>query len=174
MKISQIWEENDHPQESWISNSYGDLINKLYFQLTRQSCNKIDINIINNYEYLINEGINKNNLPLVKILISLLFQTRDIINGKGEYNLFYNMLPIWNKYWDKINNIFLKKPLLLLFDTKSINIYHFSHPYGSWKDIKYIFNSFKLNLKLSKNEIISECKKDGILSYIIFIVCFTI
>ena len=165
--------ENDHPQESWISNSYGDLINKLYFQLTRQSCNKIDINIINNYEYLINEGINKNNLPLVKILISLLFQTRDIINGKGEYNLFYNMLPIWNKYWDKINNIFLKKPLLLLFDTKSINnnyIYDFSHPYGSWKDIKYIFNSFKLNLKLSKNEIISECKKDGILSYIIFII----
>ena len=26
--------ENNHPQESWISNSYGDLFNKIYFQLT--------------------------------------------------------------------------------------------------------------------------------------------
>ena len=165
--------ENDHPQESWVSNCYGDLFNKLYFQLTRQSNNKVDINIITNYEYLINEGINTNNEFLIKILISLLFQTRDILCGKGEYNLFYNILPIWNKYWHKINNTYLKKPLLLLFDTKAINnnyIYHFSHPYGSWKDIKYIFNSFRLNLNLNKEGIISECKKEGILSYIIFII----
>ena len=30
--------ENSHPQESWISNSYSDLFNKLYFQRCLSQC----------------------------------------------------------------------------------------------------------------------------------------
>ena len=63
-------------------------------------------------------------------LYKLIAQTRDIIKGKGEYNLSYMLLSEWLLLGDEyIPDIY--KVLDLFVDIEN------EHPYGSWKDLKY-------------------------------------
>lgn len=160
--------ENNHYQESWHSSNFGDALTKLYFQLVRQPKNNFSCFLIEQYDNLITAAVESSNPFVIQVLISILFQTRDIVSGKGEYNLFYNLLPIWDKYWNNINEQLLVKPLLMLFDVNKVNnTYDFDHPYGSWKDMKYIFNYYRDYYKLGKLDIIGICKTPGILSTIL-------
>ena len=167
---SKNYGENLHSQESWESSNFNDSITKLYFQLVRQPKNDFNQLLLTQYENLIKESINLDNQYFLQILISLLFQTRDINSGKGEYCLFYNLLPIWDKYYSRIDTELIRKPLMMLFDVKVVNetyIYNFTHPYGSWKDLKYIFNSYRNYYKLDKKDIIEKCEKEGILNILL-------
>jgi hypothetical protein len=64
--------------------------------------------------------------------------TRDIIDGKGEYDLAYMLLEVWYKHNPELARYAFK--LFVLppngFDTDF-------HPYGSWKDIKYLHKKNK-------------------------------
>jgi hypothetical protein len=56
--------------------------------------------------------------------------TRDIIDGKGEYQLTYMMIHTWYDYYPELA-IFALKCLVDL----GTNV----HQYGSWKDLKYFY-----------------------------------
>ena len=77
--------------------------------------------------------------------MALLFQTRDLEGGKGEYDIFYHLLTCWEDHWDTVRHQ-MESALTLLFDTKYAAQFYditFSHPYGSWKDAKNILQVYK-------------------------------
>ncbi len=122
--------ENGHIELDW-SNQFEDKIVQVHFQLVRGA----NDSIIKKYQELLSETQNKYNLNKINYAeymqsLSILYRmvgfTRDIISGKGEYKLAYDLLNIWSEF-----NIELAKYALrtfVLFDS--------DHQYGSWKDIK--------------------------------------
>ncbi len=58
-------------------------------------------------------------------MFKLVGQTRDIIDGKGEYSLAYMLLAVWYKH----------NPSLARFAFECFVVGP-AHPYGSWKDVK--------------------------------------
>lgn len=126
--------ENGHAQYTWKSNDIEEQIVKFYFQLVR---NKDKLNeLANRYKELINNASNY----YLNILLCIAFHTRDIVNGKGEYTLFYHMLYEWNKLYEKdtkIRNAIQKGLQRNFIGLNDI------HPYGSWKDVKYILDLYK-------------------------------
>ena len=87
---------------------------------TKKNIMKSD-NINNLSEYNFNKEV-------VIVLYKILAQTRDIIAGKGEYQLAYVQLAVWWKHY----------PILAKYalDTFVNSTTKDGHPYGSWKDIK--------------------------------------
>ena len=57
---------------------------------------------------------------------------RDIIDGKGEYELSYMLIEVWYNFFPALATYALSK--FVNFE---------GHPYGSWKDIKYFCNYCK-------------------------------
>jgi hypothetical protein len=128
---------NKHTLYNW-SNDYHEKFTQFFFQLNRN----------NNHTQLQNQldnmiSIFKNNSLYHTYLISLyklIGHTRDIIYGKGEYNLSFMMIFTWYKHF----------PQLAFFAIKSFVINDTEHPYGSWKDIKY-FSNYVFNITNNKN-----------------------
>lgn len=85
-------------------------------------------------------------LNLLTTLYRLSAHTRDIISGKGERDLAYAMVLIWydvapslafqlaSRFWDEHSER--------------------THPYGSWKDVKYLCEFIKLRTHNEKHPII--------------------
>ena len=125
--------ENNHIQFGWNNKSIEEEIVQLNFQLVRTS----DLNQHNKLKSILKELLVK--LPENSIYRDKLFRlacyTRDIIDGKGEYNLFYMQLCIWYSYNPNMGALLLQKMTRLT----DINNKHI-HPLGSWKDIKYLIN----------------------------------
>ena len=126
--------ENSHTEYGW-SNSIREKIVQFSFQVTRT-----DVNGIKNLQVVLKELLRvlkyKQDLSsdeiskaYLKILYTMIGQTRDIIDGKGEYALSYMMIYTWHEFYPELA-VFALKCLVDLGD-KSI------HQYGSWKDIKY-------------------------------------
>lgn len=65
-----------------------------------------------------------------KTLFKLIAQTRDIVSGKGEYNLSFMMIYVFHSYYPNE----AKKMVELFVHPYKEGV----HPYGSWKDIKYL------------------------------------
>ena len=65
------------------------------------------------------------------ILFKLTAHIRDIIQGKGECLLFYMMVLVWYEYFPEYAKYALYTCVYSETD---------EHPYGSWKDIKYLCN----------------------------------
>lgn len=133
--------ENGHAQHTWGSKGIEELIVKFYFQLVRTSDeNKLN-EISEMYGNLINISfVSRNATYYMNILMRILFNTRDMINGKGEYTLFYHLLYQWNTLYKcntHVKNV-IEKGLRLNF-LGSQNV----HPYGSWKDVKYILEHYR-------------------------------
>jgi Mg-chelatase subunit ChlD len=129
---------NGHLEYGW-SNDIQEKILQFSFQINRTSYDKIktlscvlsDIlwNLKNTLE---NSKTTIYEKEIVRgylcILYKMIGQTRDIIEGKGEYTLTYMMIYVWHSYF----------PALGLFAIKCLtSIGNSLHPYGSWKDIKY-------------------------------------
>jgi hypothetical protein len=125
--------ENGHSEFTW-SNSTREQILQLSFQLTR--CK--DDRQINQLSYITDQilsqlatdyKIQKISKPeyigYMSIMFRLVGQTRDIIDGKGEYSLAYMLLAVWYKHY----------PSLARFAFECFVVGP-SHPYGSWKDVK--------------------------------------
>ncbi len=142
--------ENGSEEFAW-SNSIRERILQISFQLTRSKTT----NLCNNYQYAnrMQKGLDNADvftnierlmtdmqyaklcreeyIEYMSILYRMIGFTRDIIDGKGEYALAYKFLDVWAKFNPDLANFALKQ-----FVTAPEN----AHPYGSWKDIKYIYD----------------------------------
>ena len=142
--------ENLHQEYTW-SNSIQERILQLSYQLTRtQEDSALDTlsmeykKLLNEVFYNAKESEEVNNFK--GYLIALIGYTRDIISGKGEYLLNYNLISTLalvidenrenstDEKSDKMEEILFKVIMC------NVNLEEFDHPYGSWKDMKYLLN----------------------------------
>lgn len=130
--------ENGHGQYSWHSKDIEEHIVKFYFQLVRNK-DKLD-ELSSKYRELINNA----SYYYLNILLCTAFQTRDIVNGKGEYTLFYHLLYQWNNLYEKDSRI--RNAIQKGLQRNFIGV-NDAHPYGSWKDVKYILDLYKKKKK---------------------------
>jgi len=128
--------ENGHSEFTW-SSSTREKILQLSFQLTRcrddkqiENLSKIVGQILAQLEtdYKINKIAKEEYIGYMSIMFRLVGQTRDIIDGKGEYTLAYMLLAAWYNH----------HPSLAMFAFKCFVSLGAEHPYGSWKDVKHM------------------------------------
>ena len=118
---------------------YAEVVQQLFFNLTRAGNKTTFENIINQTKQTLHyfyKDTNCGNWSMEKMQNFVLFykmigHTRDIINGKGEYNLSYMLVYEWSKY-----DMELAKQAFTSF----VKLEDDEHPYGSWKDVKYFCN----------------------------------
>lgn len=173
--------ENGHLEYSWV-NVFQEKVLQLSFQLVRTKCDIQKGILRQKYNELLHEAfyspivIPEQRATYISILYRLMLHVRDMINGKGEYNLFYILLGEWVKLGnqqltqesDMINNL-AEKALLSTIELES-----YDHAYGSWKDMKYFLHYLysvdgivgprrKLPIfKAAIKHIVSQLKKDAI------------
>ena len=152
--------ENGHLEYSW-SNDIQEQICQFSSQLTRTQHDGVVAlrtqytNILTNLMSKLrslNAGDDekKQARSHLCILYKLIAQTRDIIDGKGEYTLTYMMIYVWYT---------ICGPSLAYFAINSmVQLNSNEHPYGSWKDLKYFcdylmksFNDVQLTHPLIKH-----------------------
>ena len=143
--------ENNHSEYNW-SNNTKEKLTQLFFQLVRTS----NTDAINKIKYVYRELITEcfftnmtQDMTVNKyVVLTIPLHTRDIISGKGEYQLFYVLIGVLCKTIDhhtcthpvicdnltKVVKLMIKKTLV-----SENNI----HQYGSWKDVKYLLNHLK-------------------------------
>ena len=157
--------ENSHAQHAWTHANFEHDLVQLYFQLVRipkHSLEKIK-SVSKKYSLLVSTAIQNSNEVQINYCMSLLFQTRDICGGKGEYSLFYNLLTAWESSWEAYKHK-LSSPLKLCFTVENTD---FDKPYGSWKDVKYIVAHWQKHYAISKDELVSTWRQYPILAFII-------
>jgi len=125
--------ENGHSEFTW-SNSTREQILQLSFQLTRckddkqlKKLSQVADQILSQLatDYKIQKISKPEYIGYMSIMFKLVGQTRDIIDGKGEYSLAYMLLAVWYKH----------NPSLARFAFECFVVGP-AHPYGSWKDVK--------------------------------------
>ena len=130
--------ENAHVEYTW-SKSLEELFVQYYFQLVRT---KDHSDLIKKFTYMI-ENIPKHH-KLFPYLYKLVCETRDI-KSKQEYALGYMQIAIFYKY----------HPVLAF---EAFRLYCVSptndHPFGSWKDVKYMCDHIKNSDGLSTEDAI--------------------
>ena len=126
--------ESGHIEYTWSYN-IDDKIYQFYFQLVRtndaEKINELE-NILNEllgYLFSSNYIMNKYKNQITN-LYKLVGHTRDIVKGKGERLLTYMQIYQW----------YLINPNLAyyLIECSVDSLDDEQHPYGSWKDIKYL------------------------------------
>jgi hypothetical protein len=133
--------ENGSVEFTWSKNIQERII-QLSFQLTRT----LDEDIINNLaiqtEKMLKElamsyrlsSISKTEyIEYMSLLYRMIGHTRDIIDGKGEYTLSYMLLCVWYKEYPELARFAFRHFLISPKGSPDI------HPYGSWKDVKYLY-----------------------------------
>jgi len=129
--------EKTHLEYGWSKN-IRERIMQFHFQLVRTSSSSI-FHLQNIYYQLINElmihscfhisSLEKEiSCEFLIVLYKMIGQTRDIIDGKGEYTLSYMMIYVWYFFHPELACYALSR--FVQNDSKD-------HPYGSWKDMKY-------------------------------------
>lgn len=150
--------ENGHVEYGW-SNSIREKIAQFSFQLNRTN----DKGIKNLEEFLkvllfslkhnIKQGtlLNKQVAKgYISILYKMIGHTRDIIDGKGEYTLSYMMIYTWYSFYPELSKFALRC---------FVNLGDKTHPYGSWKDIKYFCHYCKSQGEPSTHPLIQYAVK---------------
>lgn len=89
------------------------------------------------------------------VLYKIIGRTRDIISGKGEYNLSYMMIWTWSKYFPHLARaafqLFVMDPHDYYLNFTSLV------PYGSWKDVKYFCKYVLDNGGTMEHTLIKSC-----------------
>lgn len=162
MNVGMNIGENGHYEYKW-SNIIQERILQFYYQLIRTK-EKNDLETI--YKELILEVFTSTKLSrderfnYLDVLYKLIANTRDIHEGKGEYELTYMMILVWATiYYDymelqcykEVLNELAKRAIQQLVqeprDTFSYNssYTYSSPPIGSFKDMKYFLNYWRHN-----------------------------
>lgn len=165
--------ENGTQEYGW-SNNIRERIVQINFQLIRKT---ITTNSINKSSHELEKTFDNNELfsniertlmdlqctPLpreeyveyMSIFYRMIGFTRDIIDGKGEYALSYKLLDIWSKINPELANFALRQFVLSPTD---------GHPYGSWKDIKYLRDYCESDnlLQYGSQLLIEQLRKDSV------------
>jgi Mg-chelatase subunit ChlD len=126
---------NGHVEYGW-SNSIQEQIVQFSFQINRTDNHKpLEIQLVSMIQTLSHQ-VKNGSLPEKEVakgylstLYKMIGQTRDIVDGKGEYTLTYMMIYVWNQFYPNLAEFAIR--CLVDLGDKSI------HQYGSWKDIKY-------------------------------------
>lgn len=127
--------ENGHSQYTW-SHSLKEKLLQFSFQLTRCDKEVIRNRLAYKFAEILKEvpvtAIDGENYFLT-LIVQMIAHTRDIINGKGEYELSYMMVYELHAFYPELAKELLEQFVVFEYD-ESV------HPYGSWKDIKYFCN----------------------------------
>ena len=108
---------------------------------------------------------------LRQVIIGVIIHTRDIVNGKGEYALYYLLVGVLLQTIEKHQSQVSREKteimmtLLKRVITSSVFLEGQYQPYGSWKDMKYLLNHLR---KLYGEDILIE---SHIFSYIMRVIC---
>jgi hypothetical protein len=152
--------ENGHSEYTWSSDTREQIV-QLSFQLTRAASPKIVEALAQRVDSILTKlktdftrGLIAKEVYVeyMSIMFRLIGQTRDIIDGKGEYTLAYMQLSVWQKHFPELAKFALKCFVLSEdLDAASASV----HPYGSWKDIKHLHKYLETNCnKTSNSELI--------------------
>jgi hypothetical protein len=142
----------------WSEAEIQEKIVQLFFQLVRTSDDSIlkqkFSDLLKNIQTLDEPDSEK----YIFIMLRVVCQTRDIVDGKGEYALAYMMLHTLYDFFPQHALTILEK--FVQIDDEATRPYGQSHivtqPYGSWKDLKYIATYCK-KTHTEYHEIISKC-----------------
>lgn len=152
--------ENGHVEYGW-SSDLREKILQFYYQCCRAQDNGL---LKSKYVELLksvfdSELDSSKKYELLVVLYKMVAQTRDIIAGKGEYNLAYMMITVWaqpglfcDSQYHELSVCLAKYALttfVKLYEPES----HTAeiHPFGSWKDIKYFLNYWMENNDFKQN-----------------------
>jgi Domain of unknown function (DUF2828) len=139
---SQLGEKGS-TEYTW-SNSITERILQLHFQLTRTRDQSTILSLHSQVDKLLTDitgsyrvGImsREEYLFYMSTLYKIIGHTRDMIDGKGEYALSYMLLDVWSIHHPELAKFALKHFVLAPEGNPG------THPYGSWKDIKYLQES---------------------------------
>lgn len=147
--------ENNHSEYAWAED-IREKLSQFFFQLVRTSDNNEITKIKKVYKTLLEECFFKQNInnditnEYKYVLLTIPLHTRDIIDGKGEYQLFYILIGVLCKTIDEYS---CKSEYKLVADKlmsiikimirKTLSSENKMHQYGSWKDAKYLLNHLK-------------------------------
>jgi hypothetical protein len=159
--------ENGSIEYTW-SNNVRERILQLSFQLNRTR-DDITINtlatqtgkILRELNSSYNDSVicREEYIEYMSIMFRMIGHTRDIIDGKGEYTLSYMLLEVWHTYHPE-----LAKFAFRLFVLPPDGVTNDFHPYGSWKDIKYLYKKNKHSplVRYGSRLLLSQLKTDSI------------
>jgi hypothetical protein len=140
-KISQLRVgENGHVECAWARDMKERMV-QFHFQLVRTDKDRMGV-LADKFRGMLRElSMIRENVPeserieMICTLYCMLGQTRDIVAGKGEYALSYMMLYELSVYFPELATYALEQ--FVLEDMTATEDAH-RHPYGSWKDLKYL------------------------------------
>ena len=134
--------ENGHSEYTW-SNGLREKIIQLSFQLTRTTQEE-QIDRLSQMANDILTQLTRDNkasqiskeeyIEFMSIMFRLVGHTRDLVDGKGEYTLSYMLLSVWYQHHPKLAQFAFR---CFVFNNGIIGSNE-GHPYGSWKDVKYM------------------------------------
>ena len=147
--------ENAHAEHGW-SNAIEEEIAQLFFQLTRTS-SVTQMNSLSDRFVSLIKRATQSNEKYFETLCKLAAQTRDIEDGKGEYRLGWYLINAFDKaghshiakrliYWS-VTDLPVEKLVELSGVSESST--PAKHPFGSWKDIKYLWSQFQWSSDVS-------------------------
>ena len=125
--------DKGHVEYTWSSNIREQIL-QFSFQVTRTTDDKTVLNLHRQLKHILTALKNHYPCEVTREYLSILYRmighTRDIIAGKGEYQLTYMMIHTWYDFYPSLA-IFALRCLVDL----GTNV----HQYGSWKDLKYFY-----------------------------------
>ena len=137
--------ENGTLEFEWSKNTQ-ELITQFQFQLVRSPNIK---NLEEKYQELLANVFSPllretdTNLDYLRVIYKLIGYTRDIVAGKGEYQLGYMQISGLYKFSQKPEAAKYKYRIISMATTaleSFVRLNNQEHPYGSWKDLKYFCN----------------------------------
>jgi hypothetical protein len=145
--------KNGQKEYTWSENTKERIL-QFSYQLTRTDDEKLfSLEIILHKileslqdELSVGEILVSEYLEQMSILYKLIGYTRDIVDGKGEYMLSYMQIMVWYSHFPELAKYALK--CFVNLDDKN------THPYGSWKDIKYFCNYVRKETKSNEHPLI--------------------
>ena len=127
--------ENGHLEYTWSNNDQEKIV-QLFFQLNR--CEEAERKqLATHFKDIIKASMLRNEHHHVLMLIKLILQTRDIVAGKGEYALAFELIHVIDQL--TYHNICKK---IIYYLVKELPVKNSVHPYGSWRDIKYLWFNY--------------------------------
>lgn len=144
--------ENEHVELGWCVGSWTEAVVQLSFQLTRTRCKQVVKNLGSRFKDLMVRALQsgdadeESGLAYSDVLYRLMLHTRDIVAGKGEYELFYElfvrMVGIGHFCQDE-SAAQAARALARSAAVGLVRLEGHDHGYGSWKDMKYILRSLR-------------------------------
>ena len=158
--------ENGHYEYTWTAQTHSNTLIEeklvqIHFQLTRCSEDRHATLSVNLYqllrqlkEYFDSKEQFVDYKKYIVMLYKMIGYTRDIINGKGEYELSFLMIRYFYAFFPQ---------LAIQLVSSFVEMGKKEHPYGSWKDLKYLCQHCKESYTYDKehsikyDEIIEKC-----------------